>query len=87
MKTIVREKIIPLMWLAIACALIAVSLAYSTPRASACAPVNVQGGGWGGTRQECLPNGDKLVCDNGWAPFVGRIENCFWAPKGHPRNP
>jgi len=58
------------------------------PTASACsAPVNVQGGVWGGTREQCLPDGSKYICDNGWAPFVGRIENCFHAPKGHPRNP
>ncbi len=59
----------------------------AAPHASACAPTNVQGGTWGGTHQECLPDGSMYICDNGWAPFVGRIENCFWAPKGHPRNP
>ncbi|QZE10358.1 membrane protein [Mycobacterium phage ScoobyDoobyDoo] len=65
---------------------LAVTMAVA-PESHACAPVNVQGGGWGGTRQECLPDGSMYICDNGWAPFVGRIENCFWAPKGHPRNP
>lgn len=53
--------------------------------ASACTPTNAQGGGWGGTRQTCLPDGGMQICDNGWAPFVGRIENCFIAYPGHPR--
>lgn len=58
------------------------------PAANACsAPVNVSGGIWGGVRESCLPDGSKYVCDRGWAPFVGVIENCFHAPKGHPRNP
>lgn len=52
-----------------------------------CRAVNVQGGVWGGTQQSCLPDGSMYICDRGWAPFVGQIENCFWAPIGHPRNP
>lgn len=53
--------------------------------AQACVAINAQGGGWGGTKQTCLPDGGKQICDNGWAPFVGLIENCFIAYPGHPR--
>ena len=86
-RHVITEYVWPLLWLAVGLALFAVALGYSAAPASAnvCVPINVQGGGWGGTSQTCLPNGDKLVCDNGFAPFVGRIENCFVASPGHPR--
>ncbi|MCV6966828.1 hypothetical protein BST27_09970 [Mycobacterium intermedium] len=59
-------------------AVIAVGFAAVAP-AAAHADGCVQVGGWGG---QCdfnyAPDGSHEHCDNGWAPFVGRIQNCFW---------
>lgn len=64
-------------------AVIAVGFAAVAPavaHADGCGQV----GRWGG---QCdfnfASDGSHEHCDNGWAPFVGRIQNCFWVDT-HP---
>ncbi|MFY1621443.1 hypothetical protein [Micromonospora sp. WMMD736] len=66
-----------------------VSLAGPPPAQACIATTNAGGGTFlhgGAVRESCLPNGDKHICEHVRVFGIGG-ENCWVAPKGHPRNP